>query len=303
MDAKKAPLILVVGGTGTQGGNVASELLKFGHRVRVLSRDPASPAAQRIAEKGAQVIKGDLADLASVYPVMENVSAIFSVQYSDAYDTSIELRNAKNMVQAAQEMGVGQVVHTSVAGSNVFPRSNKYPLVIRYLEQKFAVEELVRQGGFHHWTILHPCWFMENYAEPLSGFMAPQLKSGRLFGIMHPDTPLKLNSGADTALFARTVFEDPDRFHEQDINVASQELSWAQIAATLTEVLSKKITYELVTPQQAVDQGLFEGTVMGTQWIEETGYGFDLSETRQYGIQLKTFAQWVDENRNRIVIY
>jgi uncharacterized protein YbjT (DUF2867 family) len=194
------------------------------------------------------------------------------------------------------------VVHTSVAGSNAFPRSQKFPLIARALDQKYAVEELVRNGGFQQWTILHPCWFMENFAEPLSGFMAPQLRSGRLFGVMHPDTPLKLNSGADTALFARTAFEKPDRFHGKDINIAGEEKSWTQIADILSSVLSKKVTYEQVTRERAVEQGLFEGTVIGTEWMEETGYGFNLIETSQYGIPLKTFAHWLDENREHIVI-
>ena len=41
--------ILIIGGTGVQGGNVARELLKHNYRVRILSRNPQSAAAQEIA--------------------------------------------------------------------------------------------------------------------------------------------------------------------------------------------------------------------------------------------------------------
>ncbi len=43
--------ILIIGGTGVQGGNVAREMLKHNYRVRVLSRNPQSAAAQEIAAK------------------------------------------------------------------------------------------------------------------------------------------------------------------------------------------------------------------------------------------------------------
>ncbi|MWV42505.1 NAD(P)H-binding protein [Paenibacillus sp. HJL G12] len=118
----KARPIWVVGGTGTQGGNVARELLKHGHRVRILTRNPESAIARQMAAQGTELILGDLADAASLEPAMDNVSAIFSSQYADPYDETIEPRNAANMVEAARNAGIEQVVHISVAGSNHFPR-------------------------------------------------------------------------------------------------------------------------------------------------------------------------------------
>ena len=73
---------------------------------------------------GAEIVQGDLADAGSLEPAMRGVSAIFSAQYADSCDPSVELRNAANMVKAAQKAGIEQVVHTSVAGSNLFPRWN-----------------------------------------------------------------------------------------------------------------------------------------------------------------------------------
>jgi uncharacterized protein YbjT (DUF2867 family) len=302
MDTKTANLILVVGGTGTQGGNVARELLKYGHRVRILSRNPASPAAQQLATLGAEIVKGDMGDLSSLLPVMKDVTAIFSAQYADPTDPTIEFRNAGNMVQAAREMGINQIVHTSVGGTNNFPRWDKYPMLTALWDYKYKVEEFIRNGGFQYWTILHPCWFMENFAQPLDGLMTPGLKAGNIFGVMHPDSPVKLNSGEDTAKFARAAFENPERFHSKDVNIAAEELSWTQMADLLSNALNKKVTYDQVTREQAITRGLLEGTVNATEWIEETRFGFDLNETLQYGIPLKSFKQWLHENSHRIVI-
>lgn len=303
MDPNKARLILVIGGTGTQGGNVARELLKHGHRVRILSRNPESAAAQAIAAKGAELIQGDLADAASLEPAMDNVSAIFSAQYADPYDQTVEPRNAANMVEAARKAGIEQVVHTSVAGSNVFPRWDKYKYLSKTWENKYEIEELIRNGGFQAWTILHPCWFMENFVEPNSAIMAPELKNGVLFGTLKGDTPLKLNSGEDTAKFARAAFENPQKFHGKDINIASDELSMTEIAQTLSRVLDKKVVFETAGDEETRKRGMLEGTVYFMEWLEEVpGYGFDIQETREYGVELKSFAEWVEENRHRFEI-
>jgi uncharacterized protein YbjT (DUF2867 family) len=296
-------LILVIGGTGVQGGNVARELLAHGYSVRVLTRNPDSASAKRIAEKGAEIAQGDMGDLSSLEPAMKGVSAIFSAQYSDPRDHTVETRNASNMVKAAQRAGVEQIVHTSVAGSNQFPRWDKYQMIADYNDQKYYVEELVRNGGFPSWTILHPCYFMENFSEPLVSVMAPELKHGVLFSTLGADVPIKLSCGEDTARLARAAFEDPVKYGSKDINVASDELSMNQIAATLYSVLGKKVVYEQVSHEEAVQRGLMEGTVYGQEWMEDVpGFGFSLSETAQYGVPLQSFEKWAIKNRDKIIV-
>lgn len=296
-------LILVVGGTGTQGGNVARELLKHGHRVRILTRNAESQAARLLAAQGAEIIQGDMAYLASLEPAMDNVSAIFSAQYADPTDRSIEHRNTANMVQAARKAGVEQVVHTSVVGTDVNKRWNKYQFLAEMWEAKYEVEQLVRKGGFRYWTVQHPTWFMENFIEPGSAMMAPDLKRGVLFGNLYADTPIKLNSGEETAKFARAAFENPERFSGKDINIASDELSMSQIAETLSRILGKQVVYESLSREAAVQRGLLPGTAYSMEWMNEVpGFGFDIEETRQYGVPLKSFAEWVEENKQRIDI-
>ena len=59
-------LILVTGATGKQGGAVVHHLLERGFRVRALTRDSTKPKAQALAERGSEVVQGDLDDRASV---------------------------------------------------------------------------------------------------------------------------------------------------------------------------------------------------------------------------------------------
>ena len=61
MNKREKP-ILVAGATGQQGGAVARHLLAAGWPVRALTRDSDGPAAQALANQGASVVQGDLAD-------------------------------------------------------------------------------------------------------------------------------------------------------------------------------------------------------------------------------------------------
>lgn len=302
MNSENNKPILVIGGTGTQGGSVARELISQGKKVRILTRNPASEPARKMAALSAEVVQGDMAWPETLPPALENVTAVFSVSYADPADPSVEMNNARNLVNAAREAGATQVVHTSAAGTNVFPKWERFADISWYLDHKYAVEELFRNGGFRYWTVLHPCWFMENFMPPLSGLMAPQLKAGKLYGTVPPDARMKMNSGEDTACLAALAFEDPEKFNGRELNVASDELSWAEVAAILSEVTGKKVTYQQVSRQEAVEAGMLEGTLKAMEWIAETGYGFEVQETAQYGVSLKSFAQWADEHRHRIFV-
>jgi uncharacterized protein YbjT (DUF2867 family) len=65
-------MILVTGGTGKVGRNVVAGLVAAGAAVRVLARDPA-----RAGLPGAEVVRGDLGDPASVARAADGCAAAF----------------------------------------------------------------------------------------------------------------------------------------------------------------------------------------------------------------------------------
>lgn len=75
-----AKLICVIGVTGNQGGSVAQRFLRDpNYRVRGITRDPTSPAAQKLAAEGVEVVKADLDDPASLASAFSGANLIFSV--------------------------------------------------------------------------------------------------------------------------------------------------------------------------------------------------------------------------------
>ncbi|KAK5675198.1 hypothetical protein LTS10_012274 [Elasticomyces elasticus] len=70
-------IIVIIGVTGIQGGSVADTFLSTtGWIVRGITRDPASPAAQALAIRGVQIVKGDLDDKASLSSAFQDATAI-----------------------------------------------------------------------------------------------------------------------------------------------------------------------------------------------------------------------------------
>ena len=70
--------VLVVGGTGMLGGQVVSELLDRGKRVRALVR-PTSDA-KRLESNGVEIARGDMMDPASLLQAMDGADAVVSTQ-------------------------------------------------------------------------------------------------------------------------------------------------------------------------------------------------------------------------------
>ena len=80
MAAGEGRTVVVTDATGRQGGAVTRHLLRAGWRVRALTRDPTSTKAQSLRALGAEVVRGDMGDGASLLPVFREADGVFSVQ-------------------------------------------------------------------------------------------------------------------------------------------------------------------------------------------------------------------------------
>lgn len=74
--------ILIVGGTGNQGGAAINALLATDGnnlKIRALTRNPESEASKRLQSKGIQIYKGNLSDRDSLVNALQGVSAVHLV--------------------------------------------------------------------------------------------------------------------------------------------------------------------------------------------------------------------------------
>src|SRR5262252_1126787 len=108
--------ILVTGTTGRQGGSVINHMLAKGWRLRALTRYPANAVAQQLANRGIEVVQGDLEDPASLEHAARGAYGVYSVQDFWAVGARREVQQGKNLAEAAKKAGVAHFVYSSVGG-------------------------------------------------------------------------------------------------------------------------------------------------------------------------------------------
>ncbi|KAF7885865.1 uncharacterized protein EAF02_004374 [Botrytis sinoallii] len=72
-------IIVITSVTGAQGSSIAETFLRFPEwRVRGTTRNPASPAAQVLAEKGVEIVQADFDDRPSLSSAFQGATVIYS---------------------------------------------------------------------------------------------------------------------------------------------------------------------------------------------------------------------------------
>src|SRR6266481_5880330 len=89
--------VLVTGATGRQGGAVVRHMLPKGWKLRALTRNSSSHAAQELARQGVAVVQGDLEDPSSLEPALRDVHGIYSVQDFWTVGAKREVQQGKNL--------------------------------------------------------------------------------------------------------------------------------------------------------------------------------------------------------------
>lgn len=274
--------VLVSGATGNQGGAVARYLLERGFGVRALTRDPNKPAARALAERGAEVVKGDLEDRSSLDRALDGIYGVFSVQnfFEAGYDG--EVRQGKALVDAAKEAGVEHLVYSS-AGSTY--RNTGIP----QFESKWEVEDHVRAVSLPY-TILRPVGFMQNWE-----WMRDQILSGTLAQPLDPDKPLQQVNVEDIGAFAEMAFEDPERWTSREVDLAGDEQTMTQFAETFSRVTGREVSY-LQVPWDQYREAMGEEFTAMNRWFNEVGYEADIAALRGEYPELSTLEHYLRSN-------
>lgn len=255
--------VLVTGATGKQGGHLVRELLSRGHSVRALTRKPTSPAAAALAKRGVTVVPGDFDDQASLERAAHGVDTIFAMSTPFESGAPAETREGINIVRAAASAGVTHLVYSSVAGAD---RATGIP----HFDSKFEVEKAVRRSGVP-FTIVAPVFFMENF---LADWLAAGIAQGSLAMALPATRRLQQIAVADIAQFAALVIERRESFLGTRLEIASDELTLATVAAAISEVSGRHIEYTAL-PIDAVRQRNADLARM-FEWFDRVGYDADV---------------------------
>jgi uncharacterized protein YbjT (DUF2867 family) len=277
-------LILITGATGKQGGATLRHLAKRGgFKLRALTRKPDSDGAKAAAKLGAEIVTGDFDDAASLERAMKGAWGVFAVQNTWEAGVEQEEEQGKRVAKVARDAGVQHFVYTSVGSAN---KGTGIP----HFENKFRVEQTVKQLGFPSHVILRPVFFMENL--PTAWF----LNDDKLVTALKPETKLQMVAADDVGKFSAAAFIDADKFKGVELDYAGDAVTMDEAAAALSELTGKKITYQPI-PIAAVRQNSEDFAKM-LEWFDAVGYSADIpSLESRWGIKPVTLKQWVRAQR------
>ncbi len=266
--APKSLLVLVTGITGHQGGHVARQLLRRGHRVRAMVRDPESPKLKGVPTEGVELVTGSFDDPSAIERAARSVDAMFLMGTPFQGGPKEETRQGTVAVDAAKAAGVPWLVYSSVGDAD---RKTGIP----HFESKFAVEEHLGQSGVPH-AISAPTAFMENFLAP---FQLPGLRQGKLGGGTSPDRRIQMVALDDLGAFVTHLLENPSRFRGKRIDVASDAVSQAEAAQRISELSGRKIEYQPVPLDVLRAQSADLARML--EWLERAGYTADIEGLRR----------------------
>ena len=276
--------VLVTGATGKQGGHLVNELLAHGHSVRALTRKPESPAAVALAQRGVAIVQGDFEDQSSLERAANGVDTVFAMATPFEKGEKTETRDGINIVRAATSTGVKHLVYSSVAGAD---RATG----IRHFDSKFEIEQEIQRSGVP-FTIVAPVFFMDNF---LADWMKAGIARGSISMALPATRRLQQIPVADVAQFTALVIERRESFFGKRIDIASDELTMATVAATIGEASGRKIEYTALPIEAARQQN--EDLARMYEWFDRVGYDADVVGLRWLypEVEWHRFSTWARE--------
>ena len=278
---KGKDVILVTGATGNQGNAVARELLSKGHKVRALTRKPEGEAAKELAALGAEVVKGDFDDVASLEAALEGAWGVFSVQNTWEGGVEKEIEQGVRLAELAKDKGVRQFVYSSVGSAH---RGTGIP----HFDSKWKIEERIRELGLPSFTILRPVFFMDNWVSP---WFKPGIDEGNVAIGMKPETKLQMIAVQDIGRYGALAFEKHAELAGQAIDIAGDIKTGPETAEILGKAAGKSLGFFSV-PIEEVRKFSDDFAVM-LEWFDRVGYEADIEgNAAKYGITPTTLEEW-----------
>ncbi|KND04772.1 uncharacterized protein SPPG_00475 [Spizellomyces punctatus DAOM BR117] len=304
MSSKK--LLVVFGATGAQGGSVVRSILSdpktaAEFSVRAVTRDTSKPSAQALSKLGAETIKADLKDKASLRSALKGAYAVFSVtNYWEEQSAEAEIQQGKNVADVAKELNVQHFIWSSLL--NVTKLSGGKLDKVFHFDSKAEVEEYIRSIGI-------PATFF------LAGFYMSNLSSG----MFRPDPDTKaytlafpvpasapvplLDAAADTGKFVKGILLHREKTLGKRIFGATEYYTLERIVEEFKAVkpeAGKTAKFVQVSPSVYKEKIAYTGApdfvqeemLQNMQLLEEFGYYGNASLDESHSIVNEPLTTW-----------
>lgn len=309
-------IIAVLGATGAQGGGLARAILSEPageFAVRALTRDPAAPAARELAGRGAEVVRADVDDPASLRAAFSGAYGAFCVTFFWAHlSPERELAEARGIAEAARDAGVRHAIWSTLedtrrwvplADTRMPTLLGKYK--VPHLDAKGEADRFFAEAGVPT-TYLLTSFYWDNFIH--FGVGPKRAPDGQL-ALTLPMGNAKLPGIAaeDIGRCALGVLRRGDLVGKH-VGIAGEHLTGAQMAAALSRALGEPVRYQDVSPEVYRSFGFPGADELGNMFQFKRDFERDFCAARPPELarslnpSLQTFDSWLAANARRIPI-
>lgn len=229
--ARELPRLALTGATGALGGAVARLLAEAGVARRLLARHPARLAAP--PDTPVYAVSYD--DRESALRALSGVDTVLMVS---AAESPHRRQDQRTFVDAAAQAGVRHLVYTSFMGAS--------PDAVFTLARDHAdTEDHIRASGMDY-TFLRDCLYQDALPAFVQGdgVLRGPAGTGRVAAVAR----------ADVARTAARILADPSAHPGATYTLTGpQSLSLTEVAAILTRVTGRQVTYHNETVEEAYE--------------------------------------------------
>jgi uncharacterized protein YbjT (DUF2867 family) len=286
-------MIVITTPTGQIGSRLVQDLLLTGEALRLIVRD-ASRLPDEVRDR-ADVVEGSHGDAAVVDRALEGADALFWVVPPNPKAASLEaayLDFSKPACEAVKRCGVGHVVDVSALGAHSRWRDRAGLMTVAY-----RMDDMFAAAAPAHRVLAMPS-FMDNILMQLQ----PLREQGMFFGPLPGDLKSPTCATRDIAAAGAQLLTDRSwNGHGATAVLGPEDLSPSDMAATMSDVLGKKIGYQQVPfdafEAQLRGQGMSDAFVRGfSEMMQAKAEGIDNVRSRTSGgTTPTTFRQWCEQ--------
>jgi uncharacterized protein YbjT (DUF2867 family) len=308
-------LIAVMGATGAQGGALARAILadpSGGFAVRAVTRKPDSDNAKALAAKGAEVVKADLDDPASLKQAFTGCWGAFCVtNFWEHGDPEKETRQAKHLADAATAAGIQHVIWSTLEDTRRWMKldDDRMPTLhgkykVPHLDAKGEADQYFVESGVP-FTLLETSFYWENFIYFGSG---PQKTPDGRYALTFPldDKKLPGISTDDIGKCAYGIFKNSGQYAGKTVGISGEHLTGEQMANAMKQALGKDVFYNAVTPETFRSFPFPGADDLGNMFQFKRDFQKDFVAMRDPKVarslnpELLTFDQWLAKNKDRI---
>ncbi len=246
-------MIVITAPAGDIGSQVLEHLVNGAQPVRVIARNPGripAPVRQRI-----EVITGSHGDPDVLARAFQGADSVFWLPPGDMTEpsaTAAYVDFSRPGCDAMRAHGIKHVVGVSALGRG-------WPDEAGHVTATLELDDMIAQTGVHYRALACAC-LMENLLRQIDGIA----RNGIFYWPSPADLAMPTVATRDVAAVASALLTDPTWSGVEEIPLMGPEdISFGEMAATMSAVLSRPVRFQEMTMQDMRDMTLGRGASEG----------------------------------------